>query len=160
MANIPRGDSPTLTVFGVLIRNAQVLMIRRAKEPYQGTLTIPGGHKQCGESLKEACAREIFEETGLTMKSSTLIGLMELERIGDPNDYMSFYFLCRDWEGQLKAGPEGELLWVEVDKATLLPETHPAFKSLAPYLLYNECPFLARGMVDDQGRGQYNISGF
>ena len=149
-----------VTVFGLLIHQGKVLMIRRANEPYRDLCTIPGGHKQHGESLKEACCREMLEETGLAVKNPTLLGLIEVEIIGDPRDFISFYFACPAWEGTLTPGPEGELFWVDQKIAPQLPEVHPAFRSLAPYFFKPEKPFLARAIVDSSGQGQYQVNGF
>lgn len=48
-----------------LITDGRVLMIQRAREPYEGLWTLPGGRMEPGER-PEACARrEITEEMGL-----------------------------------------------------------------------------------------------
>ena len=38
-------------VFCFLIRDDKILLIRRAKEPYKGEATVPGGRKRRGESI-------------------------------------------------------------------------------------------------------------
>ena len=70
-----------LIVFCFLMRDGKILLIRRANEPYKGEITVPGGRKKRGESLREACVREMKEETGYTaehigllMKMHTTIG--------------------------------------------------------------------------------------
>jgi ADP-ribose pyrophosphatase YjhB (NUDIX family) len=44
-----------------------LLLIRRNIEPGKGKLALPGGYIDLGESWQAACARELFEETGLTI---------------------------------------------------------------------------------------------
>ena len=58
-------------VFCFLIRDDKILLIRRAREPYKGEATVPGGRKRRGESLRAACAREMLEETGYTVGELT-----------------------------------------------------------------------------------------
>jgi ADP-ribose pyrophosphatase YjhB (NUDIX family) len=44
-----------------------VLVVRRNIEPQRGRLALPGGYIDYGESWQQAGAREVFEETGLTI---------------------------------------------------------------------------------------------
>lgn len=66
-------ETPKLTVDCVL-RDAQgrILLIRRKNPPFQGQYALPGGFVDIGETVEQACLREIREETGVTLSQSDL----------------------------------------------------------------------------------------
>jgi 8-oxo-dGTP diphosphatase len=53
-----------LTVCAV-VRDGRMLFIRRKKFPFEGLLSMPGGKIEFGETLEQAAARELEEETGI-----------------------------------------------------------------------------------------------
>jgi ADP-ribose pyrophosphatase YjhB (NUDIX family) len=44
-----------------------IVVIRRNTEPQKGTLTLPGGYLNLGETWQEGGARELLEETGIDL---------------------------------------------------------------------------------------------
>ena len=69
---------PTVGVSGIVFNNQkQVLMIQRNQPPAMGFWSIPGGKLEPGESLAEACQREIKEETGLETKVKNIVAIVE-----------------------------------------------------------------------------------
>lgn len=50
----------------------RILLIRRADN---GKWAVPGGYMEAGENFFEACAREVFEETGLQVQVTRLISV-------------------------------------------------------------------------------------
>jgi 8-oxo-dGTP diphosphatase len=48
-----------------VLRGKTVLLVKRARPPSQGFYAYPGGKVEQGETLLEAAARELKEETGL-----------------------------------------------------------------------------------------------
>ena len=65
-------------VGAIVTKQAQLLMVRRAKDPGRGLWSIPGGHVEPGEYLTEALAREVREETALEVRVDDLVGILEL----------------------------------------------------------------------------------
>ncbi len=98
-----------LIVFGFLIRDGKVLIVRRANDPYRGERTVPGGRKQRGESLRQALAREIKEETGCVVKGAEYAGTLHAVVEGDEMEYLSVYFVCRNFNGEPHGSDEGEV---------------------------------------------------
>ncbi len=58
-------QNPTPVVVLLLPIAAGLVVIRRNTEPQKGTLTLPGGYIDLGETWQEGARRELFEETGI-----------------------------------------------------------------------------------------------
>jgi len=50
----------------------KILLIRRADN---GRWSVPGGYMEPGESCNEACAREVWEETGIRIRVGRLVAV-------------------------------------------------------------------------------------
>ena len=57
-----------------------VLLVRRSADPFAGLWALPGGFKRPDETLDEAAARELQEETGVAAPDH----LAQLRAYGDP----------------------------------------------------------------------------
>ncbi|WAK01662.1 NUDIX hydrolase [Methylobacter sp. YRD-M1] len=69
---------PAIGVGGIVFnRQNQVLLIQRNQPPAMGLWSIPGGKLEAGESLTEACKREIKEETGLETDIKNIVAVVE-----------------------------------------------------------------------------------
>ena len=113
--------------FSVLcyIRDGQrTLMIHRINRPedmHYGKWNAPGGKFEQGETPEECCLREVFEETGLTLKSVNLRGILTFPAFDGEEDWYVFVFTSKDFQGILrKSCPEGELHWIDDRELTNL----------------------------------------
>ena len=109
----------------------EMLAIRRKKEPQAGMLDLPGGFADIGETAEEGVAREVKEETGLTVKKVEYL-------FSFPNNYLysgmniptlDLFFLCRvdDFSTLHAADDADATLWLLPDEVE--PEAF-AFESI------------------------------
>ncbi len=68
---------PFLAVSAAIFRDGKVLVVRRARKPALNLYTMPGGVVEAGETLTEAVAREVREETSMEIEVLTLAGHRE-----------------------------------------------------------------------------------
>ncbi|MEV7471529.1 NUDIX hydrolase [Streptomyces kronopolitis] len=60
------------TADAVLLAAGHVLLVLRRWDPYEGCWALPGGHVNTGETSRAAAARELEEETGITVSTADL----------------------------------------------------------------------------------------
>ncbi len=104
------------TVLVYAMRDRQVLLLRRNKQPNLGLWIAPGGKIEIDESPHEAARRELAEETGLTAVDLTWRGLCtEVSPLPDWQ-WLLFIYVTRQFSGDLRPDlREGELAWVDLD---------------------------------------------
>ena len=79
-----------------------------------------GGHFEAGESPEECLLREVYEETGLTLVSWRLRGIITFSTDVYETEYMFLYTADR-YTGSLTECNEGTLEWVEKSRVPMLP---------------------------------------
>ena len=116
--------TPALTVDCVIFCGEDVVLIRRGFEPFKGWYALPGGFVDIGETVEQACVREIKEETGLdiNIQDLKLVGVYS-DSLRDPRGHtISIVFQCKTVGDNIKAGDDAssvELIndWKELDIA-------------------------------------------
>jgi bifunctional NMN adenylyltransferase/nudix hydrolase len=71
------------TVDAVVVQSGHVLLIERRARPGKGLWALPGGFLNPDEPLKDACIRELREETKLKVPEAVLLGSINQQRVFD-----------------------------------------------------------------------------
>jgi 8-oxo-dGTP diphosphatase len=141
MEGLPPGDPrrypqrPRVSAHVTVIRDDQVLLVKRGFEPYKGMWAPPGGGVELGETVYEAGKREVLEETSIEV---------EIKDIQEIEDH-----IVRDARGQIevhtviirllaryiRGTPEGgddavEARWFSLAEVMQLPIPPGALKSV------------------------------
>lgn len=83
----------------------KVLLTQRADN---GRWCLPGGHMESGESAAEACEREVWEETGLTVRAMRLLGVYSNpDQLVIYEDGNKAFFVVLNFEVQVLEGKVG-----------------------------------------------------
>ena len=101
----PYPDRPVVGVGAVVLDGDRVLLIKRGHAPLKGQWSLPGGSVEIGETLEQAVAREVLEETGVTIEVGPMVDV--LDRISrDIDGRVDHHFVLIDFA----ARPSGGLL--------------------------------------------------
>ena len=96
----------------------EILVATRSKEPAKGTLDLPGGFADSFETAEEGVAREVLEETGLTVKEARYLFSLPNKYVysGFEEHTLDLFFLCTTDGQQPKACDDvEELQWMSID---------------------------------------------
>ncbi len=127
---------------GVILvnKNKKILLCKRKSKHGEGTYSIPGGSVDLGEKIEECAFREIYEETGITIKSTKFIGVTNniktFEKEGMHSVSMIFYSNNFIGEPVLKEPSKHESWgWYDIIN---IPEPHFEASDLAVKLAFDK----------------------
>jgi ADP-ribose pyrophosphatase YjhB (NUDIX family) len=139
-------DRPWVGVGVVVWRGDKVLLIRRGREPRKGEWGIPGGAQAIGETLFEAAAREVREETGVAITPTGIITAIDSIWRDDAGGVQFHYTLIEisaEWiDGEAVAASDADdVRWVTSGEAAQIvswDETLRVITLSAERRLYSE----------------------
>lgn len=88
------------------------LVIDRLKQDWPG-INFPGGHVEVKESIEESVAREMEEETGLSVKNVEFVSYYEWNKAEEGERHLCLLFRSKDYEGELKSSSEGKVFFIK-----------------------------------------------
>ena len=118
-------DRPIIGMGVVVFKGDDVLLIRRGKPPNKGSLSLPGGGQDLGETARQAAAREVLEETGLEVDVTHLVDVVDVIR-GDTAGRTQFHYTLIDFAAEWRAGEPvpgddaADAFWVPTAEVTTL----------------------------------------
>jgi len=132
-------DSPRVAVGAIVIKDGQVLLVRRGQPPSEGLWAVPGGRVHLGETLQQAAEREIKEETGLSIHARDPVYTFDVI-LRDEAGRVRFHYVIVDLladyiNGTVCPGDDArEARWVTPDELERLP-TNQATREVLQKLL-------------------------
>lgn len=110
---------PIPATIAAVIRDNQVLLVRRANPPDAGRWGFPGGKIEHGETLFEAATRELAEETGISgepLRVFTAVDALDHDDAGHLRQHFILIAVLFRWTaGEPVAGDDAlEARWVDL----------------------------------------------
>ena len=110
---------PKVAAGVLVVKDGQVLLVRRVNEPFRGLWTLPAGFVNGGEDPAEAAARECLEETGLSVRVTRVYDIVAGREHPRGADFVIVY-QAEFIGGEMKAEDDADAVeWF--DKSNLPP---------------------------------------
>ncbi len=112
---------PVELVTMVMVTDPQtgdVLVEDKVNVPWKTGHSFPGGHVEVGESCAAAAMREVFEETGLSLKTVDFCGTCEWFSADRQQRKLGLLYRGDQFTGEIKASEEGPIYWLAPQELT------------------------------------------
>ena len=127
---------------------------KKANDIHEGKWNGLGGKFETGETPEECVIREVYEESGLSIREPKLCGLLMFPNFKG-NDWYVFVYTAGTFTGELIESPEGRLEWIP-DEGLLdlhLWESDPIF---FPWIREGRF-FSAKFVYDGEEMREYDV---
>lgn len=94
---------PRACASAIVFRDGAVLLVKRARPPFAGLWSLPGGAIEPGENARQAAARELLEETGIEAELLGFAGLADV-RVPDASGRSAARYAVATFFGRWRAG--------------------------------------------------------
>lgn len=116
---------PALTADAVWIDRGRILLVRRGRAPFRGRWALPGGFVEPEETVEEAVARELREETGLRARPVGIVGVYSGPHRDPRGPTTTVAYLMTGRAGRPRGGDDArEAAWVALPEARGLAFDH------------------------------------
>jgi ADP-ribose pyrophosphatase len=134
-------DSPQIAVGVIVIKDNEVLLVKRKQPPGMGLWAIPGGRVELGETLQEAAEREVGEETGVTVRAGNPVYTFDLIERDDAGRIRYHYIivdLMADYVGGNPSPSDdaSEARWVTSEELDDLPASKATKEVLRKIVIF------------------------
>jgi len=129
------GNTPACAVGAIVLDRGELLLVQRDHAPALGQWSLPGGRVDWGETLREAVAREVREETGIDIEVEGLAGIAE-RILPDDDGKIEFHYVILDFWAKPRshdieaADDASDARWVPVGELSEYPLTAGLFEFL------------------------------
>ncbi|MCB9493129.1 MAG: NUDIX domain-containing protein [Epsilonproteobacteria bacterium] len=131
-----------------LIRNGnKILLIKRSDSASfrPGHYSMVGGLLEKNEPFRQALAREINEEIGITAKQEDLHFIHMFHRNGTDHELVAAVFECTNWTGEpfnKEPNKHSEVAWFDLENlpTLMIPAHRNAIKLIMQKQFYSEQP--------------------
>jgi len=111
-------DVPIVGVGAVVVKDGQVLLVRRANDLNRGQWSIPGGTVELGETLAQATIREVREECQVEVEPGDVLSTFDMIQRDEKGRIRYHYVLidltARYVSGKPVAGTDAlDVRWVD-----------------------------------------------
>ena len=113
----------------VILKNkAGLILMQQRKYPY-GKWALPGGLMELGESTVETAIREVYEETSVTIKNLTLLGVYSGKEYlcsaenGDEWYVVTTAYITDNYEGEVVVNDDESITFEWIDPNYLPDDT-------------------------------------